>query len=63
MISGELLVFLDLGPVRARIPTISAPADLSAGLVVTAHTIAEVLSGWVGVPAEGLLDTESTRSD
>jgi len=35
----------------------------SAGLIAIAHTIAEVLSGWVGVPAEGLLDTESTRSD
>lgn len=36
-------------------PTVSAPADLSAGLVVTARTVAEVLAGWVGVAAEGLL--------
>ncbi len=59
----KALDLLDEACARARIPTISAPADLSAGLVVTAHTIAEVLSVWVGVPAEGLLDAESTRSD
>ncbi len=41
---------------RARIPTISAPADLSAGLVVTAHTVAKVLAGWASEPAEALLD-------
>ncbi len=50
----KALDLLDEACARARIPTISAPADLSAGLVVTAHTVAEVLSGWVGVPAEGL---------
>ena len=38
------------------IPITCAPADLSAGLVVTARTVAEVLAGWVGVPAEALLD-------
>jgi len=52
----KALDLLDEACARARIPTISAPADLSAGLVVTAHTVAEVLAGWVGVPAEGLLD-------
>jgi len=26
-------------------------------LVVTAYTVAEVLSAWVGVPAEGLLES------
>jgi len=52
----KALDLLDEACARARIPTISAPADLSAGLVVTAHTVAEVLSGWVGVPAEGLLE-------
>ncbi|MBE9508474.1 MAG: ATP-dependent Clp protease ATP-binding subunit [Chloroflexi bacterium] len=52
----KALDLLDEACARARIPTISAPADLSAGLVVTAHTIAEVLSVWVGVPAEGLLE-------
>ncbi len=51
----KALDLLDEACARARIPTISAPADLSAGLVVTAHTVAEVLVGWVGVPAEGLL--------
>jgi len=65
------LSFISLPPhpkfgARARIPTISAPADrsaersrrsLSAGLVVTARTVAEVLAGWVGVPAEGLLES------
>jgi hypothetical protein len=43
----------------ARIPTISGLADLSTGLVVTAHAVAEVLAGWVGVPAEGLLDYDA----
>ncbi len=52
----KALDLLDEACARTRFPTISAPADLSAGLVVTAHTIAEVLSGWVGVPAEGLLE-------
>jgi ATP-dependent Clp protease ATP-binding subunit ClpA len=52
----KALDLLDEACARARIPTISAPADLGAGLVVTAHTVAEVLSGWVGVPAEGLLE-------
>ena len=50
------LDLLDEACARARIPTISAPADLSAGLVVTVRTVAEVLAGWVGVPAEALLD-------
>ena len=50
---------LDEACARARIPTISAPADLSAGLVVTARTVAEVLAGWVDLPAEVLLETAS----
>jgi len=54
----KALDLLDEACARARVPTISAPADLSTGLIVTAHTVAEVLSGWVGVPAEGLLETE-----
>lgn len=54
----KALDLLDEACARARIPTISAPADLSAGLIVTAHTVAEVLSGWVGVPAEGLLENQ-----
>ena len=56
----KALDLLDEACARARIPTISSPADLSAGLVVTAYTIAEVLSAWVGVPAEGLLDCVAT---
>jgi len=52
----KALDLLDEACARARIPTISAPADVSAGLVVIAHTVAEVLAGWVGVPAEALLD-------
>ena len=54
----KALDLLDEACARARIPTISSPADLSAGLVVTARTVAEVLAGWVGVPAEGLLESE-----
>ena len=53
----KALDLLDEACARARIPTISGPADLSAGLVVTARTVAEVLAGWVGVPAEGLLES------
>jgi ATP-dependent Clp protease ATP-binding subunit ClpC len=54
----KALDLLDEACARARIPTISAPADLGTGLVVTAHTVAEVLAGWVGVPAEGLLESD-----
>jgi hypothetical protein len=36
---------LDEACARARIPIISALADLSVGLVVTIHTVAEVLTG------------------
>ena len=43
---------------RARIPTISRPTDRMAGLVVTAHTVAEVLGEWKGISAEALLNTE-----
>lgn len=50
----KALDLLDEACARARIPTISAPADLSAGLLVSARTVAEVLGGWVGVPAEEL---------
>jgi hypothetical protein len=39
------------------------PQERRPGLVVTARTIAEVLAGWVGVPAEALLETESTGGD
>ena len=56
----KALDLLDEACARARFPTISSPADLSAGLVITAHTVAEVLAGWVGVPAEGLLDCVAT---
>ena len=54
----KALDLLDEACARARIPTISAPADLSTGLVITAHTIAEVLAERVGVPPEVLLDAK-----
>lgn len=54
----KALDLLDEACARARIPTISTPTDLSKGLVVTVHTVAEVLSGWVGVPANGLLESQ-----
>lgn len=54
----KALDLLDEACARARIPTISAPADLGAGLIVTARTVAEVLAGWVGVPAKGLLESD-----
>ena len=46
---------------RAALGRDDAPSGTepqSAGLIVTAHTVAEVLSGWVGVPAEGLLENQ-----
>jgi len=48
---------LDKACTRACIPAISTPTDIPPGLVVAACTVAEVLAGWVGVPAEALLDT------
>ncbi len=54
----KALDLLDEDCAKARVPTVTAPADLSAGLVVTAHTVAGALSGWAGVPVEGLLDPE-----
>jgi len=39
----KTLDFLDEACARARIPTISKPADKMVGLVVTSRTVAEVL--------------------
>jgi hypothetical protein len=47
-----------LGCLARGLFTVTAPADLAAGLVVTAHTVAGVLSAWAGVPVEGLLSQE-----
>jgi ATP-dependent Clp protease ATP-binding subunit ClpC len=52
----KALDLLDEACARVRIPTISSPADLSTGLIVTARTVAEVLADWVGVPPDGLLE-------
>lgn len=41
----KALDLLDEACARARIPAISAPADMSAGLVVTAHTVAGGVGG------------------
>jgi ATP-dependent Clp protease ATP-binding subunit ClpA len=51
----KALDLLDEACARARIPTISSPADVSVGLVVTAQTVAEVVAGWVGMPVQELL--------
>ena len=48
---------LDEACVRAYLPTISAPADRNKGLMVTAHTVAEVLAEWVNVEIEALLES------
>jgi hypothetical protein len=53
---NEALDLLDEACARARIPTISKPADRMAGLVVTARTVAEVLGEWKGLSADALLD-------
>lgn len=54
----KALDLLDEACARVRIPTISSPADLSTGLIVTARTVAEVLAEWVGVPPDGLLASD-----
>jgi ATP-dependent Clp protease ATP-binding subunit ClpA len=54
----KALDLLDEACARARIPTISRPAERATGLVVTAHTVAEVLGEWQGVSADMLLDAE-----
>ena len=54
----KALDLLDETRARARIPTISKPADKMVGLVVTARTVAEVLGEWKGISAETLLDTD-----
>ncbi len=51
----KALDLLDEACARARIPTISRPAERGAGLVVTARTVAEVLGEWQGISAEALL--------
>jgi ATP-dependent Clp protease ATP-binding subunit ClpC len=54
----KALDLLDEACARARIPTISRPADRVAGLVVTARTVAEVVGEWQGISADALLDAE-----
>ena len=54
----KALDLLDEACSRARIPTISRPAERVTGLVVTARTVAEVLGEWQGVSAEVLLEAE-----
>jgi hypothetical protein len=54
----KALDLLDEACARARIPTISRPTEKTAGLVVTALTVAEVLGGWQGISVDVLLDAE-----
>jgi ATP-dependent Clp protease ATP-binding subunit ClpC len=56
----KALDLLDEACARARFPTISTPAARGAGLVVTARTVAEVLSNWVGLPPDTLLEQEQS---
>ena len=58
----KALDLLDEACALARVPTISAPGKTNMGLVVTASTVAQVLSGWVGVPAGKLIVDPSTYS-
>jgi ATP-dependent Clp protease ATP-binding subunit ClpA len=51
----KALDLLDEACARARIPTISKPADKTVGHVVTARTVAEVLGEWRGMSPEVLL--------
>jgi ATP-dependent Clp protease ATP-binding subunit ClpA len=52
----KALDLLDEACSRARISTISKPAERITGLAVTARTVAEVLGEWQGVSADALLD-------
>jgi ATP-dependent Clp protease ATP-binding subunit ClpA len=54
----KALDLLDEACARARIPTVSKPADRMVGLLVTARTVAEVLGEWKGISVDALLDTE-----
>ena len=54
----KALDLLDEACARARIPTISRPTERTAGLVVTARTVAEVVGEWQGISADVLLDAE-----
>lgn len=54
MIKVQPSSIFDIG---SNIPTLSnLPRD-------TRPAVAEVLAGWIGVPVEALLETESTGSD
>lgn len=55
----KALDLLDEACARARIPTISKPADRTIGLVVSARTVAEVLGEWQGISADVLLSSET----
>jgi len=59
----KALDLLDEACARARIPTISAPASVTAGLIVTARTVAEVLAEWTSLSPEALLDTRDPGND
>jgi ATP-dependent Clp protease ATP-binding subunit ClpA len=48
----KALDLLDEACSRARVPTINAPGDVA--LMVTAQTVAKVLSDWLNVPVESL---------
>jgi len=50
----KALDLLDEACARARIPTVSKPADLSEGLIVRAETVAQVLAEWTGMPVSEL---------
>ncbi len=54
----KALDLLDEACARARIPTISKPADRTMGLVVSARTIAEVLGERQGISADTLLEAK-----
>ena len=53
----KALDLLDEACARSRIPTISKPTERIAGLVVTAHTVAEVVGEWQGISVDALLET------
>ena len=54
----KALDLLDEACARARIPTVSKPADLAAGLTVGAITVAQVLAEWTGMPISEFTDLD-----
>ena len=56
----KALDLLDEACARARIPTVSRPADLADLLTVRGTTVAQVVAEWTGMPVSELIDLGRT---